>query len=240
MSNSVAASIKVLAFDVFGTVVDWRSSVIAEGEQLGKAKGLNVDWGAFADAWRAIYRPSLDLVRNGELPWTKLDVLHRMSLKEILQKFKIEGLSEDEKNHLNRVWHRLKPWPDSVAGLQRLKTRFVITTLSNGNISLLANMAKHAGLPWDCILSAENVRHYKPDREVYLLVPGLFDLKPEEVVMVAAHERDLESAEKYGLRTAFVHRPLEHGPGKAAQIPPAAKYDFVAKDFLDLADQLGV
>ena len=240
MSHPVAASIKVLAFDVFGTVVDWRSSVIAEGEQLGTTKGLSVDWAAFADAWRAVYRPTLDRVRNGELPWTKLDVLHRMSMKEILRRFKVEGLSEKEQNHFNRVWHRLKSWPDSAAGLQRLKSRFVITTLSNGNISLLTNMAKHAGLPWDCILSAENVRHYKPDREVYLLVPGLFDLKPEEVMMVAAHEHDLQSAQKYGLRTAFVHRPLEHGPGKAVVIPPADQYDFVAKDFLDLADQLGV
>jgi 2-haloacid dehalogenase len=239
MSKPSAGSIKVLAFDVFGTVVDWRSSVIAEGEQLGKTKGLKVDWAALADAWRAVYRPTLDRVRNGELPWTKLDVLHRMSLEEILQKFKIEGLSEDEKARFNRVWHRLKPWPDSVPGLQRLKTRFVISTLSNGNISLLTNMVKHTGLPWDCILSAENVCHYKPDREVYLLVPGLFDLKPEEVMMVAAHEHDLQSAQKYGLRTAFVYRPREHGPGKAASIPTAGKYDIVAKDFLDLADQLG-
>jgi 2-haloacid dehalogenase len=240
MSKPSAISVKVLAFDVFGTVVDWRSSVIAEGEQLGKTKGLNVDWAAFADAWRGVYRPSLDRVEKGEQPWTKLDLLHRMSLEEILKKFTIEGLSEDEKAHFNRVWHRLKPWPDSVPGLQRLKSRFVISTLSNGNISLLTNMAKHAGLPWDCILSAENVQHYKPDREVYLLVPGLFDLKPEEVMMVAAHDRDLQSAQKYGLRTAFVHRPLEHGPGKAAPIPPAAKYDFVTKDFLDLASQMGV
>jgi 2-haloacid dehalogenase len=239
MSNLSADSVKVLAFDVFGTVVDWRSSVIAEGEKLGAAKGFAADWPAFADAWRAIYRPSMERVEKRELPWTKLDALHRMSLEEILKKFKIEGLSEDEKAHFNLVWHRLKPWPDSVAGLRRLKTRFVITTLSNGNIALLTNMAKHAGLPWDCILSAENVHHYKPDREVYLLVPALFDLKPEEVMMVAAHERDLESAQRYGLRTAFVHRPLEHGPGKAVSMPPLDKYDFVAKDFLDLASQLG-
>ena len=233
-------AIKVLAFDVFGTVVDWRSSVIAEGEALGRAKGIKIDWPAFADAWRGVYRPSLDRVQKGELPWTKLDDLHRASLEKILTQFRIEGLSRDEIEHFNRVWHRLDPWPDSVAGLQRLKTRFVITTLSNGNISLLTNMAKHAGLPWDCILSAENVRHYKPDSEVYLLVPELFDLKPAEVMMVAAHERDLQAARTLGLRTAFVHRPLEHGPGKASSIPPAEKYDFVAKDFLDLAGQLGI
>jgi len=240
MSHPLADSVKVLAFDVFGTVVDWRSSVIAEGEQLGTNKGLKVDWAAFADAWRAVYHPSLNRVRKGELPWTKLDYLHRTSLEEILKKFQVPGLSDEEKNQLNRVWHRLNPWPDSVAGLERLKSRFVITTLSNGNISLLTNMAKHAGLPWDCVLSAENVHHYKPDPEVYLLVPGLFDLEPENVMMVAAHEQDLQAAQKQGLRTALVHRPLEHGPGKAVPIPLSDKYDVVAKDFLDLADQLGI
>ncbi len=226
--------IKVLAFDVFGTVVDWRSSVIAECEQLGKAKALQIDWPAFADAW-----PYMDRVGAGKLPWTKLDDLHRQMLEETLLRFGIQNLTEDEKKNFNRVWHRLKPWPDSVPGLQRLKTRFVITTLSNGNISLLTNMAKHAGLPWDCILSAENVRRYKPDAEVYLLVPQLFDLNPEQVMMVAAHEHDLQAAQKHGLRTAFIHRPLERGPGKAAEVPQADRYDFVAKDMLDLAGQLG-
>jgi 2-haloacid dehalogenase len=203
MTQSTISSVSVLAFDVFGTVVNWRSSVIAEGAELGKAKGLNIDWAAFADAWRAIYRPYMDRVGTGNLPWTKLDHLHRQMLEETLSKFAINNLSEDEKQHFNRVWHRLRPWPDSVPGLSRLKSRFVITTLSNGNISLLTNMAKHAGLPWDCILSAENVRHYKPDPEVYLLVPQLFDLKPEQVMMVAAHEHDLQSAQKHGLRTFY-------------------------------------
>ncbi len=229
---------KVLVFDVFGTVVDWRSSVIAEGQQLGEAKGLNIDWTAFADAWRSIYRPYMDKVQSGDLPWTKLDDLHRVMLAETLKKFAIENLSDDEKEHLNRVWHRLKPWPDSVTGLQRIKSRFVIAPLSNGNISLLTNMAKHAGLPWDCILSAENVRRYKPDPSVYLLAPQLFDLKPEQIMMVAAHEHDLQSARKHGLRTAYVHRPLEHGPGKATEMPPKDRYDIVANDFLDLADRL--
>ena len=238
--SMIASSIKVLAFDVFGTVVDWRSSVIAEGEQLGKAKGIRVDWTAFADAWRGIYRPYMDKVQNDELPWTKLDDLHRMMLDATLKQFAIESLSDAEKEHLNRVWHRLKPWPDSVPGLQRLKARFVITTLSNGNISLLTNMAKHAGLPWDCILSAENVRRYKPDPEVYLLVPQLFDLKAEQVMMVAAHEHDLQSARKHGLRSAFVHRPLERGAGKGAPLPASGNYDIIAKDFLDLASQLDV
>jgi 2-haloacid dehalogenase len=238
MNPSQTENVKLLVFDVFGTVVDWRSSVIAEGEQLGKAKGINADWTAFADAWRSIYRPYMDKVQNGELPWTKLDDLHRMMLTETLERFGIQNLNDDEKEHLNRVWHRLKPWPDSVTGLQRIKSRFVIAPLSNGNISLLTNMAKHAGLPWDCILSAENVRRYKPDPSVYLLAPQLFDLKPEQVMMVAAHEHDLQSARKHGLRTAYIHRPFEHGPGKANEIPPSDRYDIVANDFLDLADQL--
>lgn len=239
MTQLSASLIKVLAFDVFGTVVDWRSSVIAEGEQLGKTKGIQIDWAAFADAWRAIYRPYMDRVQNGELPWTKLDDLHRKMLEATLKQFGISILSEEEKVHFNRVWHRLKPWPDSVPGLQRLKSRFVITTLSNGNISLLTNMAKFAGLPWDCILSAENVRHYKPDSSVYLFVPQLFDLKAEQVMMVAAHGHDLQAASTHGLRTAYVHRPLERGSAKAAPIPPTQNYDIVANDFVDLAEQLG-
>lgn len=232
--------IKLLAFDVFGTVVDWRSSVIAEGERLGATQGLNIDWAAFADSWRSIYRPYMDRVRSGALPWTKLDDLHLQMLEETLEKFGNVTLNDTEKRHFNRVWHRLTPWPDSVPGLQRLKSKFVIATLSNGNISLLTNMAKHAGLPWDCILSAENVKRYKPDAPVYQLAPHVFDLAPEQVMMVAAHEHDLHSAKKHGLRTAFVHRPLEHGPGKAAPIPPQDRYDIVASDFLDLAEQLDI
>jgi 2-haloacid dehalogenase len=232
MSDSQFDSLRVLAFDVFGTVVNWRSSVIAEAAELGKVKGLNIDWAAFADAWRSIYRPYMNRVGAGQLPWTKLDDLHRQMLEETLNKFVINSLNEDEKKHFNLVWHRLRPWPDSVPGLQRLKSRFVITTLSNGNISLLTNMAKHAGLPWDCILSAENVRRYKPDPEVYLLVPQLFDLNPEQVMMVAAHEHDLQSAQKHGLRTAFVHRPKEHGPGKASERPPSRTIRFCGEQYV--------
>ncbi|HXG51682.1 MAG TPA: haloacid dehalogenase type II [candidate division Zixibacteria bacterium] len=232
--------IKVLAFDVFGTVVDWRSSIIAEGERLGKSRGLSVDWAAFADAWRAAYHPSLKRVADGELPWTRLDDLHRSSLRALIERFGIEGLADDEVEHLNRVWHRLKPWPDAVPGLVRLKSRFIVTTLSNGNISLLTEMAKLAGLPWDCILSAEIVRRYKPHPEVYLMVPRLFDLAPGQVMLVAAHEHDLQGAQGQGLRTAFVHRPLEHGPDRPSSLPPPGRYDYVARDFLDLAGQLGV
>jgi 2-haloacid dehalogenase len=199
-----------------------------------------VDWPAFADAWRGGYGPSMNRVRSGELPWTKLDVLHRMTLDQLLVRFKIEGLSEDEKKHLNRVWHRLKGWPDSVAGLTRLKKRFVIAPLSNGNLSLLTNMAKFAGLPWDCILSTELVRHYKPDKETYLMPPEFFDLPPSDVMMVAAHAGDLDAAKALGLKTAYVHRPLENGTGRATAPPASGRFDFSAKDLRDLATQLGL
>jgi 2-haloacid dehalogenase len=240
MTHPIAASIEILAFDVFGTVVDWRSSVIDEAEELVKTKGISIDGPAFADAWRAAYRPSLDRVQSGALPWTKLDALHRMSLEKILKEFNIAGLTEQEKEHLNRVWHRLTPWPDSIPGLQRLKAGFIVTTLSNGNISLLTEMAKHAGLPWDCVLSAENVRRYKPDAEIYRLVPELFDVNPDHVMLVAAHENDLQAAQSHGLRTTYVHRPLEHGPAKSSTASPSGRYDIIAQNFLHLADQLGV
>jgi 2-haloacid dehalogenase len=232
--------VQVLVFDTFGTVVDWRSAVIAEGEQLGRAKGFTVDWPAFADAWRAGYGPSMNRVRTGQLPWTKLDVLHRATLDQLLVRFKIEGLSEDEKKHFNRVWHRLKGWPDSVAGLTRLKKRFVISPLSNGNLSLLTEMGKFAGLPWDCILATELVRHYKPDKETYLMPGEFFDLPPSSVMMVAAHVGDLDAAKALGLKTAYIHRPLEYGPGKATAPPAAGRFDFLAKDLRDLASQLNL
>jgi 2-haloacid dehalogenase len=228
---------EALLFDVFGTVVDWRSTIIQEGEELGRRKNLAVDWAAFADAWRSRYAPSMDRVRRGEIPWTKLDDLHRASLEELTREFGFEGLSEEEKDDLNRVWHRLEPWPDAVEALTRLKERHVIAPLSNGNVALLVNMAKRAGLPWDLILSAELVRRYKPDPETYLMAPDLLDLQPEQVMMVAAHPDDLRAARKNGLRTAYVPRPLEFGPGKEAE-PPDPSFDLVADDFVELARKL--
>lgn len=229
---------KALLFDVFGTVVDWRDSVIREGEQLGKEKGIEVDWAAFADAWRGKYQPSMQRVRSGEVPWTNLDALHRASLEELLEEFGIAGLTDEEKDHLNRVWHRLDPWPDSVPGLTRLKQHYVIAPLSNGNVALLTNMAKRAGLPWDLILSAEFARHYKPDREAYLASVELLGLTPERVMMVAAHPDDLHAAADAGLRTAYVHRPREFGPD-AEPGPPEPVFDYSATDFTDLAERLG-
>ena len=231
---------KALIFDTFGTVVDWRGSIIEEGRAWGKAKGFDIDWASFADRWRAGYGPSMDKVRKGELPWTKLDVLHRMILDELLQEFRmIPGLTEEEKDHWNRVWHRLKPWPDSVPGLTRLKRKFIIAPLSNGNVALLTEMAKNAGLPWDAILSAELARHYKPDRESYLTAVDLLGLKPEEVMMVAAHIGDLNAARSYGLRTGFIYRPKEYGPTRQADKADPGQFDVVSKDMLDLATQLG-
>ena len=233
-------AVKALAFDVFGTVVDWRGGVIRAGEELGQEKGLgDVDWAAFADEWRGRYAPSMDKVRRGEMPWTNLDALHRGSLEELLEEFGIEGLTEKEKDHFNKAWHRLDPWPDSVPGLSRLKSRYVITTLSNGNVALLTDMAKRAGLPWDVIFSAELVRHYKPDPETYRMVPDLLDLPPEEVMLVAAHPSDLRAAQGHGLRTAYVIRPDEWGPDWKPE-PPDPSFDVNAEDFLELAEKLGV
>ena len=249
-SNSLG--VKALIFDVFGTVVDWRGSIIREGAQWGKEKGLTIDWGKFADQWRAGYAPSMDKVRKGELPWTKLDVLHRVILENLLNEYNIVGLAEEEKEHWNSVWHRLTPWPDSVEGLTRLKKNHVIATLSNGNVSLLVDMAKHAGLPWDTVFSAELFHHYKPDREAYLGAVELLSCKPAEVMMVAAHPPDLKAAQSCGLKAGYVPRPLEHGPARstpatisegpaAANAPTSANgsFDVTARNFIELAEKLG-
>jgi 2-haloacid dehalogenase len=231
--------VKALTFDVFGTVVDWRSSIIREGELLAARTGLSVDWPAFADAWRAGYAPAMDRVRKGELPWTPIDLLHRMILDSLLERFALSGLSEADRNHLNLAWHRLMPWPDAVGGLNRLRARFVVATLSNGNVSLLVDMAKNAGLPWDAVLSAELFGHYKPDPQAYLGAARLLGLPPHEVMMVAAHPSDLRAAKAAGLKTAYVPRPLEFGPkGKRYPAEPEGAFDYVAADFLELATRL--
>ena len=233
------SSVKALVFDVFGTVVDWRNSVAHEVAALAKQKGLSVDGAKFADAWRAEYAPSMNRVRRGELPWTRLDDLHRRVLDKLLVDFAIVGLTEAETVALNRAWHRLQPWPDVVSGLTRLKKKLIIAPLSNGNIALMTNLARHARLPWDCILGAELVRHYKPDREVYLSAAEFLDVEPADVMMVAAHLGDLRAAKGVGLRTAFVARPLEYGPGRQADLTPDSSVDVSARDFVDLARQLG-
>ena len=232
--------INALVFDVFGTVVDWRMSIAREGKALARRKNItHVDWLEFADEWRAGYGPSMNRVRQGELPWTRIDDLHRMILDELLNKYGIEGLTEDEKRDFNKAWHRLDPWPDSLAGLTRIKQRYIIATLSNGNVGLLTNMAKYGSLPWDCILSAELVRHYKPDPETYLMAADMLGLKPSEVLMTAAHKDDLKAARAQGLKTAFVSRPLEHGPGREVDTSPEDWIDVFANDIEDLALKMG-
>ena len=234
----ISETVQALAFDVFGTVVDWRGSIIREGQLLAARKGYTVDWAEFADRWRGGYGPAMNKVRTGELPWTKIDDLHRMILNDLVAEYDLTGLSEAELDHFNRAWHRLSPWPDTVSGLNRLKTKYVITTLSNGNVSLLTNMAKNAGLPWDAILSAELAGHYKPDPEAYLKAAELLSLRPEQVMLVAAHPGDLRAAARTGLRTAYVIRPLERGPGREVDLNPDGEFDYTASDFLDLARQL--
>lgn len=226
---------KILAFDVFGTVVDWHGSIAAEAKRLS----LPVDPNDFATAWRDGYKPAMAKVRSGILPWTKIDDLHRMILDEILKVFNITSLSESQVHDLNLIWHRLNPWTDTVEGLTRLKGQFTIVTLSNGNLGLLADMAKNAGLPWDLILSAEVFRHYKPDPETYLGVAEIFNVHPDQVMLVAAHKDDLVAAKSCGLQTAFIERPLEFGPNFSRQDLHREEFiNYHAKDLKDLASQL--
>jgi len=235
------AKVKACVFDTFGTVVNWRGSVIAEASVWGKAKGLNIDWAEFTDRWRLGYRPAMDKVRKGEIPWTNLDDLQRMILDDLLKQYKIEGLSEEEKVNWAHVWRRLQPWSDSVEGLSRLKRKYIISPMSNGNVALMTNLAKFGGLPWDVILGSDLVKHYKPDREMYLSAPFFLDLKPEEVMMCAAHASDLRAARSCGLRTGFIYRPNEFGDGSVG-VPDKAKpgdFDVVSDSIIDLAQQMG-
>jgi 2-haloacid dehalogenase len=235
MSRPIAESVSVLAFDVFGTVVDWHGSIMREV----RAMNLDVDPDKFALAWRAGYVPAMQKVMSGQLGWTLIDDLHRMILEDVLTQFGVTSLSEEEKRHLNKAWHRLDAWPDTVAGLTKLKSRYTICTLSNGNIGLLTNMAKRAGLPWDCILSAEVFRAYKPDPATYLGVARVFDIPPGEVMLVAAHQDDLAHARAAGLKTTYIERPLEFGPSNPKDVSANPQNTLHAKDFIELAGLLG-
>ena len=226
---------QILAFDIFGTVVDWHGSIAREVA----ARYPAVDANAFALAWRAGYKPAMQRVRSGELGWTRIDDLHRLILDDMLPRFGLAHLEEAARRHLNRVWHRLEPWPDTLAGLTRLKTRFTICTLSNGNLGLLTNMAKRAGLPWDCVLSAEVFRAYKPDPRTYLGVADTFDLAPEQVMLVAAHQDDLDAARACGLQTAYIERRFEFGRGQPKDVSPDPTNTLHARDLLQLAQLLG-
>jgi 2-haloacid dehalogenase len=222
-------------------VVDWRSSVTRDLEHFAREKGIDgIDWLEFTVEWRRLYQPSMDEVRSGRRAFTILDVLHRESLVKLIERYRIEGLSEDDIDHMSRAWHRLDPWPDAVEGLRRLKTKLVIAPCSNGNIALMVHMAKRADLPWDCILGAETARAYKPMPEAYVASCRQLGLAPRAVMMVAAHNGDLKAAKAQGLATAFVARPTEHGPGQASDLAPDwSCVDVAAADFVELAERLG-
>ena len=233
--NEIAA----LTFDVFGTAVDWRGSIARELRGWFGRRGIERDWEGVADRWRALYQPAMEEVRRGRRPWTRLDDLHRDNLRVVLDEFGLAGLNESEIEHLNRAWHRLDPWPDAVDGLTRLRRRFILATLSNGNVALLVDMARRAGLPWDAILGAEVARAYKPMPEAYLCTADLLGLQPARCMMVAAHNDDLQAARALGFRTAFVARPAEHGPKQTRDLRAEHPFDVVASDFVDLAEQVG-
>jgi 2-haloacid dehalogenase len=230
--------VRALTFDVFGTVVDWRSGVADEARRIGHLAGIEGDWERLADAWRALYTPSMERVRRGELPWTNFDRLHRLSLDEVLTNLGLDGFDSAQREELTRAWARLPPWPDAAAGLARLARRFTIATLSNGNRAQQAALMRFSALPFERLISAEDFHHYKPDPEVYLGAASVLGLEPREVMMVAAHKGDLRAAQAAGLRAAFVERPLEKGPGGAADRRPDPDADIEATDFLDLAEKL--
>jgi 2-haloacid dehalogenase len=233
--------IRACLFDVFGTVVDWRTSVHRDLTAFAEEKGLRgVDWLGFAVEWRRLYQPSMEEVRSGRRPFTILDVLHRESLDKLVARYGIKGLSQADLDHINRAWHRLNPWPDVTEGLRRLKRKYIIAPCSNGNIALMVNLAKRAGLPWDCILGAETARAYKPLPEAYLASCRQLGLTPASVLMVAAHNNDLKAAKAQGMKTAFVARPTEHGAGQTTDLAPdMACVDMTARDFVELAIRLG-
>ena len=238
--TSDISGVKALVFDVFGTVVDWRTSLINDFTKWGEANGKKADWTALVDGWRGVYHASMDVVRkNPQDGYVILDVLHRRSLEKLVEQLGIKGLSDSDLHHLTMGWHRLYPWPDSVAGLTRLKTKYIISPLSNGNVALLTEMAKFAGLPWDLIMSAELFEHYKPDPETYLGAAKLLCLKPEQVMMVAAHNNDLKAAQALGLKTAFVARPTEYGPLQKYDFEAKGDWDVIGKDFVEVASKTG-
>ncbi|MBT5497771.1 MAG: haloacid dehalogenase type II [Alphaproteobacteria bacterium] len=236
----MTGDVKALIFDVFGTVVDWRTSVARMAGEFAKSHGIpEADWVQFACDWRDLYQPAMEKVRSGGLPFTKLDTLYRMNLDEIAEKYGFSHLSSNTLDELNLVWHRLSPWPDSVEGLTMLKSRYIIGTHSNGNIALMVNMAKNGGLPWDVILGAEVVRQYKPVPETYDRCCDALGFAPEQVMMTAAHNNDLAAARARGLKTGFVTRPNEYGPGQTTDLEPSEEWDIVATDFVDLARKMG-
>ena len=238
--STLTSTVKAMVFDTFGSVVDWRGSITRDLTRWGTENGYSCDWTALAVKWRALYQPSMEKVRSGQREWTILDVLHRESLEQLLPEFGLEKMTEAQRQHVNKVWHRLDGWPDAVSGLMRLKSKYILAPLSNGNVSLLTDIAKYTGLPWDLNLSTEVFHCYKPQPQSYLGVAKILQLDPSEVMMCAAHNDDLAAARKVGLKTAFWPRPTEHGPEQKTNLAATEKWDIVAKDIRDLATQMVV
>lgn len=231
-------TVKALLFDVFGTVVDWRTSISADLEQWSIPLGITRDWEAFAQDWRALYQPAMARVRNGQRSYVRLDVLHRESLDSLLPRYELEFLSANQRDHVNRVWHRLQPWSDVLSGLQQLKPHFILATLSNGNIELMVNMARNANLPWDMILGAEPAQAYKPDPQAYLVSMDMLGLEASQCVMVAAHNEDLRQAASLGMKTAFIARPTEYGDRQTVDFEAEEAWNFNCSSMIDLAEKL--
>jgi len=236
----VALSVKALFFDTFGTLTDWRTSIAREAEAALRPRGYSLDWPAFADAWRGEYQGAMEEVRSGRRPYCKLDVLHRSNLEIVLKRFGVTTLSEDELQNLNMAWHRLDAWPDVPAGLARLKRSYLLAPVSNGNISLMVDLARRNNFTWDTILGADIAKDFKPKPRVYLASADAFDLPPDACMMVAAHSSDLSHAAALGLRTAHIARPNEHGPGGKGEVKPTVPVDFAVTSLGELAEQLGV
>lgn len=232
--------IRAVLFDVFGTVVDYRESIIREGIKWNRQKGVNINWPSLADDWRSAEQPAINQILNGDKEWKSLDDLHREELDNLASHYDLSCFSEKELRMINQIWHRLEPWGDSVIGLKNLKYHFIISPLSNGNISLLTNMAKNSQLPWDLILSPEFIKSYKPDPAVYEMAYHYLDLRPNEIMMAAAHPSDLQAAAAQGMKTAYIYRPLEHGASniEASAVAPESNYDYIARDIVDLANQI--
>jgi 2-haloacid dehalogenase len=230
--------IEALLFDVFGTVVDWRTSLIRQLQQFGRDHRLQADWVALADDWRAEYEPAMGKVRDGDRPWTNLERLHRESLDGLLPRYGLSALTEEQRQRLVLFWHFLDPWPDTLPGLERLHRKYILGTLSNGGVRLLTDMARYARLPWDVIFSSDLFRRYKPDGAVYLGAAELLDTAPANIMLVAAHNYDLAVARQQGLKTAFVARPTEYGPRQSRDFKAESDWDFVAESFVDLAGKV--
>ncbi len=233
------ADLRVCIFDVFGTVVDWRGSLIEDLPKLGREYGLETDWTSFADDWRGLYQPQMHRVRKGELPWTNIDELHKEAFEMLLKKRGLKHPGEEGAWKFTHLWHQLRPWPDSVEGIGMMKKKYVVATLSNGNVALLINMAKNGGIPWDHCFSGETFHHYKPDPEAYLGVVKTMYLKPHQVMLVAAHNGDLAAAQKCGLSTGFVHRPKEHGPNQTRDLKAEGDWDAVGNSIIKVAKKIG-